>query len=264
MDHCQNCNQDINGNFCSNCGQKKYKRIDKKYIWDEIQYTILHTNKGFLYSVKNILKNPGATAKEFIEGNRVNHYKPILLAFVLSGLSAFVSYKVLGFKEVMTEFMNEKHLNSNLMTDMMSFITSYNSILMLFMIPLFALITKIGFRKWGHNYYEHVVMNAYIVSFYNLVSILVIYPIMFAFRHNPDVFFTMTQMSVIFIPFILLWFFMGFYKERTFKAVLIRVLGVIALTLLFYVFLVVVVSLLAGIVMALIKGPEAMKYIQPR
>jgi hypothetical protein len=50
--NCPNCNRVITGNFCSNCGQKKYKRIDKKYIWEEIQYTILHTNKGFLYSVK--------------------------------------------------------------------------------------------------------------------------------------------------------------------------------------------------------------------
>lgn len=47
---CQNCNHDIIENFCANCGQKKYKRIDKKYLWDEVQYTFLHLNKGFLYS----------------------------------------------------------------------------------------------------------------------------------------------------------------------------------------------------------------------
>ncbi len=81
--NCKNCNEIIVENFCGNCGQKTYKRIDKKYIWDEIQYTLLHTNKGFLYSVKNILKNPGKTAREFINGDRVNHYKPILLAFAL-------------------------------------------------------------------------------------------------------------------------------------------------------------------------------------
>ena len=66
---CLNCNNPVIENFCSNCGQKKYKRIDKKYIWDEIQYTVFHTNKGLLFSVKNILKNPGKTAKEFIDGN---------------------------------------------------------------------------------------------------------------------------------------------------------------------------------------------------
>ena len=80
--NCQNCSTLILNNFCDNCGQKKFKKIDRKYIWDEIQYTFLHTNKGFLYSVKNIIKNPGKTARAFIDGNRVNHYKPILLVFV--------------------------------------------------------------------------------------------------------------------------------------------------------------------------------------
>ena len=98
---CLNCNNPVIENFCSNCGQKKYKRIDKKYIWDEIQYTVFHTNKGLLFSVKNILKNPGKTAKEFIDGNRVNHYKPILLVFVLSGIATLVSFKVLNLKPEM-------------------------------------------------------------------------------------------------------------------------------------------------------------------
>lgn len=48
MEHiCLNCNFVISENFCSNCGQKKFKRIDKKYVTDELQYLLLHTNKGF-------------------------------------------------------------------------------------------------------------------------------------------------------------------------------------------------------------------------
>jgi len=60
---CQNCKNTITDNFCGNCGQKKYKRIDRKYIFDELQYTILHTNKGFFYSIKNIFRNPGKNCK---------------------------------------------------------------------------------------------------------------------------------------------------------------------------------------------------------
>jgi hypothetical protein len=100
INNCQNCNNPIEVNFCSNYGQKKYKRIDKKYIWDEVQYTTIHTNKGFLYSIKKILKNPGKAAKEFIEGNRVNHYKPIALAFILSGISGFISYKIIHLNDL--------------------------------------------------------------------------------------------------------------------------------------------------------------------
>lgn len=70
---CKNCQNTITENFCGNCGQKRFKRIDKKYVFDEIQYLALHTNKGFFYSIKKILRNPGKTAKEFI------HFKHIFL-----------------------------------------------------------------------------------------------------------------------------------------------------------------------------------------
>ncbi|MBB4807855.1 magnesium-transporting ATPase (P-type) [Chryseobacterium defluvii] len=216
-----------------------------------------------MYSVKNILKNPGKTAKEYIDGNRVNHYKPILLVFVLSGIATFISYKILNLKEVMSAYFSQQHLNSNFMNDMMSLMSSYNSILMLLLVPFFALTTKIAFRKWGHNYYEHVVMNAYILSFYTLVSIILVYPIMFIFRHSPNAFFTITQLSALLIPLILVWFFREFYKARSLKSIIFRVIGVLGLTILGYLLLLVFVGV-AGAVFSILKGPESLEYLKSK
>ena len=182
--NCQNCNTLILNNFCDNCGQKKFKKIDRKYIWDEIQYTFLHTNKGFLYSIKNIIKNPGKTARAFVDGNRVNHYKPILLVFVLSGISTFISVKIIGFEKIMSAFYAKETLNSEYMNDVMTSLKSYNSILMLLLVPVFALTTKLAFRKWGNNYYEHVVINAYIVCVYTLFNIIIISPLLYIFKNK--------------------------------------------------------------------------------
>ena len=260
---CLNCSTQVTENFCSNCGQKKYKRIDKKYIWDELQYTIFHTNKGLLYSVKNILKNPGKTANEFINGNRVNHYKPILLVFLLSGISTFLSYTVLNLKEVMRNYFSAQHINSKLTEDVMSFTSSYNAILMLLFVPLFAITTKIAFRKWGHNYFEHIVMNAYILSFYTLVTIIVVYPIMFFFRHSPSVFYNISQFSVILVPLILVWFFKGFYKDKTLKSIITRVVGVLGLTFLGYLIFIIFLGIVV-VVIEMLKGPEVLEYIKPK
>lgn len=262
-ENCQNCNEMITGSFCSNCGQKKYKRIDRKYIWEEIQYSVLHTNKGFLYSVKNILKNPGKTARGFIDGNRVNHYKPILLTFVLIGLATFLSYKMLHLKEITNAYFSQQHINSNLMSDIVSFIASYNSFIMLLLIPLFALATKIAFRKWGNNYYEHVVMNAYILSFYTLITVILVYPIMYFFRHSPGTFYNLTQYTVLLVPIILVWFFKEFYKDKPLKSIILKVLGVLGLTILGF-FLFMILAGILGIVLAMVKGPEALKYVQPK
>lgn len=261
--NCPNCHHAITQNFCANCGQKKYKRIDKKYIWEELQYTILHTNKGFLYSIKNIVKNPGKTAKEFIDGNRVNHYKPILLAFVLSGISTFVSFKIIGLKELMSSYYAQQHMNSQFMNDYVTFTSSYNSVIMLALIPLFALLTKIALRKWGHNYFEHIVMNAYILSFYTLLNIFILYPIMYFFRNRQDVIIPVTSLSMSLIPFILTWFFKGFYADKSLKSIIGRVLLIILLLFLSFLISIILV-VIGGVIFAMIKGPDALEYLKAK
>jgi cobalamin synthase len=72
------------------------------------------------------------------------------------------------------------------MSDVFTIISSYYAILMILLLPVFAFITRIPFKKQGHNYYEHIVMNSYVVSYYTLISILVMYPILFLFRQNPE------------------------------------------------------------------------------
>lgn len=261
--NCQNCNTLILNNFCDNCGQKKFKKIDRKYIWDEIQYTFLHTNKGFLYSVKNIIKNPGKTARSFIDGNRVNHYKPILLVFVLSGISTFISLKIIGFEKIMSTFYAKETLSSEYMNDLMTSLKSYNSILMLLLIPVFALSTKLAFRKWGNNYYEHVVINAYIVCVYTLFSIIIISPLLYLFKNNMDYFKMISSLTILNVPFILVWFFRGFYPTRPLKSIIGRVL--LTLTFLFILFLLLTLfAALGGVVYAIIAGPESLEYFKPK
>ncbi|MBA9079730.1 MULTISPECIES: DUF3667 domain-containing protein [Rufibacter] len=261
--NCKNCEQTLAGNFCAVCGQKKYKRIDRHYLWEEFQYTVLHTNKGLLYSIKSVLRNPGKTAKEYIDGHRVNHYKPILLVFVLSGIATFLSFKVLNLKEVMAVYFAQQNVDAGLVGTILSFMSSYSSMLMLLYVPLFALTTKIAFRKWGHNYYEHVVMNAYILSFYTLVSIIFAYPIMFIFRHSPEDFYTVTQISILAVPVILVFFFKEVYQGKPLKSIVLRVIGVMCLALLGYILFIIVAGII-GFAIAMLKGPEALEMLKTK
>ena len=256
--NCSNCNAVIDGNFCSSCGQKKYNRIDKKYIWDEIQYTLLHANKGLLYSVKSIIKNPGKTAREFVEGKRIKHYKPILLVFLLSGISAFISFKLVGFKELIQEVYSQKGMYSDFMGEALSFFASYSSFTMLCLIPVFAIFSRIAFRKWGHNYYEHVVMNAYIISFYALIEIIVLYPLMYFAKNNIGIIEILHFLSFIVIPISLVWFYKGFYKGRKLKSVILKVLLFMLLVFVAYILSVCIyVFLYMGI-----YGEEAIQRLQ--
>jgi hypothetical protein len=144
----------------------------------------------------------------------------------------------------MGAYFSQQNINSNSMGDVNSFLSSYNSVIMLLLIPLFALTTKVAFRKWGNNYYEHVVMNAYVLSSYTLISIILVFPIMFIFRHSPNTFLNITQLSLLLVPVILIWFFKEFYKDKPLKSIILKVLGVLGLTVLGLLFVIILVSII--------------------
>jgi len=248
---CLNCITPITDNFCSQCGQKKYKRIDRKYIWDEIQYTTIHTNKGFLYSVKNVFKNPGKTARKFLDGNRVNHYKPISLAFILSGISAFVSFKVIGLdKLVRASIQNNPQMSSPMMQDYLQFTNKYSAFLMLAFLPILAFFSRFLFRKSQDNYYEHIVMNAFGLSFYNIFYVLLIAPIIYFLKENAVTAVKISNYSFCLFPIMMTWFYINVYPERSYKNIFFRVLTILFLL----VALLMLIGIATAIYMVISKG----------
>ena len=50
---CKNCEQNFNGNYCSNCGQNSnIRKVDYKYLLNEIPNSIFQINRGFLLKYK--------------------------------------------------------------------------------------------------------------------------------------------------------------------------------------------------------------------
>ena len=258
---CQNCGTAITVNFCGNCGQKKFKRIDRKYLIDELQYLLLHTKKGFFYSIKKILKNPGKTAKEFIDGSRVNHYKPIMLTFVLSGISTFISFKFLKMEKIMKAYYASLDIPESTANNMMTFLSSYNSLLMLLSIPFISIITYLLFRKWKTNFYEHIIMNSYIQCFYLLFTILLLYPILFFLKDgNVGLFITITSLSMLSIPVIMVWFYKDFFPEKSIGDVIVKVVFFVLIGIVLY-----VVLIFAFVIGTLVMyGPESLRELAPK
>lgn len=247
---CANCGTVIDLNFCPNCGQKKFKRIDGKYIKDELQYTILHTNKGFFYSLKSIIKNPGKTTKDYLNGNRVNHYKPLLLVFVLSGISTFISYKILNMGEVMTEFFTENLKNnaeSKASWDYIGKMYNYTTLIIMAFLPFLALSTYISFRKQGHNYYEHVIINSFYYVLFTLCAILIISPILF-FVKDPQLYMLITTSSIIVAFPLMIWFYKGLYPQLSLGKIIWKSILVGIISFIFYI----IISLAIGFAFALI------------
>lgn len=224
---CKNCSNEIELNFCGNCGQKKAKRIDRKYIKDEIQYTVLHMNKGFFYSIKTILKAPGKTAREFLDGNRVNHYKPLLLVFVIAGISAFLTNVFIPHPE---EIVNAYYQKNNIKTpfnvnSFYTFFFKFHALIMLLSVPFIAFFTWISFKKWGYNYYENIVINAFCIIYLQVLSIIFVFPVQYFLKGNPTLFMSVPTLLSVIISFICFpLFFINLYNNRSTGDVILRLL----------------------------------------
>ena len=78
--------------FCGFCGQPvPTHRIDWQFLSHEVQHGLLHVDKGILFTVKHLLTRPGAFIREYIDGNRAGHFKPVLLVMILGAVLAIIT-----------------------------------------------------------------------------------------------------------------------------------------------------------------------------
>ena len=92
MSSCKNCNEQVNWNFCPNCGQPaKLKRIDKHYIIGEIG-NFMFAKKGMIYTTKRVLLSPGKSVRQFLAEDRYRFVKPITFLFLTSLIYALINH----------------------------------------------------------------------------------------------------------------------------------------------------------------------------
>lgn len=221
---CKNCDTAAEGKYCSNCGQKKNTvRLDWNYIQEEVKYTFLHINKGLLYTSKQLLTRPGDMVKDFIEGKRVNHYKPILFVFVLAGLNGLLNHYLDMEKlfKSMTPPNQPKNMPFNTM-DIYNWISNHYALFELCLLPVISLCSWLAFRKWGYNYVENIIINSYATGL-RLLFGLIIFPIQY-FVIRGDLFLLVTPVLGLISMGLTIWLYVGLYKGRDLGNIILRLL----------------------------------------
>jgi len=223
MNHhlCKNCEHTFEGNFCSNCGQKtSTKRLDWNYIFDELKYTFLHLNGGLLYTSKQLLTRPGDMVREFIEGKRVKHYKPILLVFVLAGISTLLLHYS-GDLYLLDQMKTKKDnpFDPKLYAD---FVSKYYTYIQLASIPIISLCSWLGFKKWGYNYIENIIINSFAVA-QSLIIGIIATPIKNLFIGSDSFFLVTTLLSLLSFVY-LIWLYLQLYKSRDLGFLILRMI----------------------------------------
>jgi hypothetical protein len=219
---CKNCNYTFESQYCGQCGQDSHThQINAHFLWHDIQHGFLHFDKGILFTLKELFTRPGFSIKEYLNGKRVKHFKPVSLIIILAGIWGLLYHYM---PVSIQENVNEKATTG---VKVIHWLRDHSSIAELINLPFYALASYLVFKTY--NYWEHVVINAFLIAQKTVLSIVFL-PILFSLKDSGAQIIVSGFISVI--SFVLLFWGYGqifdFYSK----------VKVLFLTLLVYLILV--------------------------
>lgn len=250
--NCKNCDTVLTGKFCINCGQKaEIHRITAGSVLHDFFHAFTHTDKGFLLTIKELLKRPGIVAKEFIEGRRKKYFNPLSFLVITMAVSAYLSYQSGYFEsfnarqkapsqqssEKKQPFdINKLNKSSRIMYDANMTIVKHGKILGLVLItPLIAALSWLFFRKPKYNYAEHFVQASYLFGLSNVFRVVVFIPVFVISGLNVQMIDGVFQL--VFLVYMIIAFRQFFHQNlfvTILKSILVLVLFIVFFWLLIY------------------------------
>jgi hypothetical protein len=242
---CQNCSQHFDGNYCNNCGQTaKTHKLNFHFLWHDIQHGLLHVDKGIFFTAKELSIRPGHSIREFIEGKRVKHFKPISLVLILAGIFGFLYHffninifaNNINISGTGQEYVEVK----NIVTKIINWITQHYAIIALVQLPILSLCTFIGFKKNGYNFIEHFILNAFLAG-QRLLLHIVAFPIYY-FANNTSHLQIVGRIIDVIGWLLMFWSLLQFFnKQKRIKTIFQSLLsflifGIVAFILLLAIF----------------------------
>ncbi len=178
---CKNCKTTLedNINFCNHCGAKVIRnRLTLKALLFDFYERFLNYDNKFLQTFLTLFSKPEHVIDGYINGTRKKYVDAIsffAIAITFAGLQVFVlrkffpdSITLSGFTTNGTEAFSKTVLNT---------IQEYISFVMIFSIPIYALMAKVVFfNKKKYNYTELVVLFMYTVSQLTIIGMFIAIP----------------------------------------------------------------------------------------
>ena len=141
----------------SSAEQPKLQRIDKHYLLHEIEH-LIHFERGFLYTVREVLIRPSETIKTFLHTDRTKLTKPIIFVILTS-----LFYTLLNsFFHIEQDYATQTHNIMPAITGMLTWIQNHYGYSNLIMLCFITPLVKLFFRKTPYNFWEIVVMLCYV------------------------------------------------------------------------------------------------------
>ncbi len=94
LNNCLNCNQVLTEGkpFFNSCGQKAAThRLSLHEILHDALHAFTHADKGFFYLIRELSRQPGVVAQEYIAGKRKKYFNPFSFIVIVTGVLVLIS-----------------------------------------------------------------------------------------------------------------------------------------------------------------------------
>lgn len=199
---CKNCGNHFEGHYCNLCGQSaKTDRITTEFIWEDIEHGLLHYDKGIWYSLKQLFLQPGHSIRDYIEGKRVKHFRPLSMLIVLATIYALI-YHLTDINLLTKTDEKSAGILENIFHHYYWYVVAT--------IPIYTISTFLMFKNSGYNYSELFVFEAFKGSQRMLIHIFSI-PVIY-FTSNPSTASKINLTLILIDFFLILWSNIQFFK----------------------------------------------------
>ena len=164
---CLNCGAKVRGRYCHVCGQPvKTDRLSMRQVTVDGVQSLLRLNRGFLYTVGNLLIHPWKVIADYIHGKRVRYTAPVALLVLLAFFSVMCDRWF--STEVVKSANEESDIFLRIMTEAPALV--YLLVMLPIIIPLRFVYRRYGGRRF--NTAEYVVAAIYMMCPVLTVNIL--------------------------------------------------------------------------------------------
>ena len=221
--NCLNCNTETTGAFCHNCEQPaSTSRFTIKSLFTKVlTYLFILSDKGVLYTIKQLYTSPGHSTREYIQGHRVkmtDYFTLIILVItaglILDGFSSDITLGDLGV--TYSSNGNLKTVELRVLFEEISkgfenIAGNYPRLTILMQIPFMGLSSYLWFRKKSNqNFAENIVINFYSAAGVYLFTLVFI--VMCVFVKDLK-FLGIVVNSIIYLSFLYsVWFYYQYYS----------------------------------------------------
>jgi len=170
---CRNCETELNGNYCHACGQSaNIRQINLLFVLHQLRDGIFQVDRGFFYTAKELFLRPALTLDNYLTGKRIRYFKPVSYVMILGTVFALLNHWL-----QLDDISDTKLVTDSIKTayaDAQEWINTRYTLFSFLLIPFFALSFYLFFRKEKYNFFEHLVINTYLIGQQFLIHIILI------------------------------------------------------------------------------------------